>query len=1156
MPVSIVIPARNAEATLRETLASLQAQTAGDWEAVLVDDGSTDGTLALARAVAVDERRLRVVETEAAGVGAARNLGLAQARHDRVLFLDADDLLRPSALALLGTELDRDPELAGAYCGWARLTPDGCEAGRLEATRTGDLFAELAFQCLFPIHACLVRTELVRAVGGFDPGLVTCEDWDFWLRLARLGRPFAAVPDVLALYRMRERSASVDGRRMLEDGLEVLARARRADPRVGDAAPAHEHGWREDDLAETRLYHACWTAGLVLGSGEDARQLLDPLRGDRAPGLGPAGVAHALFVSGPLPRCLAPSDWPALWAEIEARARAFLVELEATSGSLDLARRSLRELERQILASSPGPGSARLGWLQAVEVDAGRPIEDVVVEPGVERLLCRVVDASGEVGVVELPACDGLVPAEVIADAVAAELAWPILERFFERNLYRELTLEPSDDGVAAYRGKTLLAAGLPAGATISTPALHDAVGWTVLLQELFGLPDWPPERFYDWDAVLPGAPPEARTVVELSEALPDLDAPGGTLDVLVTIGGAPLGTIRVAAEDGLARAGRLVVATATEAGFELARLAVREGILDRRSTDERRLRDELAARARSPSRSGATNGAAGELVLCRRRPYEIGGASSRSTALPAAPWTELLDSASAAGEAVCGSGQVPRRARYDPRALPPAEAIPPPAMNGSHLGAEYFDSLFAERADPWGYTSPYEQTKYQQTLDFVPDRVGRALELGCAEGHFTEQLASRVGELVAADISQLALDRAGERCAGFENVDFVRLDLAEDELPGGFDLLVCSEVLYYLGGRAELDRVAGKLFRALRPGGRLIAAHAHVVSDHPGLPGFVWDVPFGAGTIDVALREAGGLELERELRTPFYRVQLFRRPSVLRLPRRRPPVVTSIPQPEPLPLPAAPTARWEGIDGPVGQTATAQLPILMYHRIAPGGSDALGRYRLAPERFADQLRSLRESGFRSVGFEELGRALRGRRPLPGRAVMLTFDDGCRDFLTDAWPLLRAHGFGATLFVVTDRVGGTNDWDAVYGERVELLDWDELRSLSRAGVEIGSHTATHPHLTALSIEEVAREAARSRAAIIRELGVEPAAIAYPYGDVDPGVRRIAGGVGYGYGVTTEGRRASLLDDPLDLPRIEVTSTLSIDDFRKVLGLDL
>jgi peptidoglycan/xylan/chitin deacetylase (PgdA/CDA1 family)/SAM-dependent methyltransferase len=1149
VPISVVIPARDAEATLRETLASLQAQTAGDWEAVLVDDGSTDGTLALARAIAQEEPRLRVVETHAVGVGAARNLGLEQARYDRVLFLDADDLLRPSALALLAAALDRDSELAGAHCGWARLAPDGRTAGELEATHTGDLFGEFAFQCLFPIHACLARTELVRAVGGFDPELVTCEDWDLWLRLARLGRSFAAVPDVLALYRMRERSASVDGRRMLEDGLEVLARARRPDPRVAHPAPAHEQGWRRDDPAETRLYHACWTAGLVLGCGGDARGLLDPLRADRAPGLGPEGVAHSLFVSGLLPRCLTPSAWPALWPELEPEARAFLDDLEETSGSIDLARRSVRALERQILAAGPASGPSRLGSMHSIEIDVERPVEDVRLEAGLERLLCRVAQAGEPLGLVELPVCDGLVPASAISDAVASELAWPILGRFLEHDVYPGIVLERADHGISAYRGKTLVGTVQSQDRT----ALHDAVGWTVLLQELFGLPDWPPERFYDWEAELPRTRPASRTRVELSEALADLEAPGGALDVLVTIGGAPLGTVRVAAEDGLVRAGRLVVATATEAGFELARMAVREGILNRRGAG-RPLRAELAVRARARAAARAAgDDADAELVLCRRRAYEIGGTPSRATALPARVAAELLDSASAAGETSCMTPASPRSARYDPSAVQPLGTGAPAAANGSRPGAEYFESLFAESDDPWDYTNLYEQTKYRQTLDLVPDRVGRAFELGCAEGHFTEQLAPRVGELVGADISQLALDRARTRCAGHDNVEFVRLDVAADALPGGFDLIVCSEVLYYVSDRAELDRVAVKLSRAIRPGGYLIAAHAHVVSDQPGRPGFVWDVPYGARTIGRALRDAGGLELERELRTPFYRIQRFRRSSGLRGVRRRKPVVTSIPQPAPLPVPVAATARWEGIDGPVGETSTALLPILMYHRIASGGSDALGRYRLAPERFAEQLRLLRDGGFRSVGFEEVGRSLRGRRPLPGRAVVLTFDDGCRDFLTDAWPLLRAYGFGATLFVVTDRVGGTNAWDAPYGDTVELLGWDELRKLARAGVEIGSHTATHPYLTAVPVEEVAREAARSRAAIIRELGVDPVAIAYPYGDVDAGVRRIVGGIGYGYGVTTEGRRASLLDDPLDLPRIEVTSTFTTGDLLAAVG---
>src|SRR5438876_4907356 len=107
-----------------------------------------------------------------------------------------------------------------------------------------------------------------------------------------------------------------------------------------------------------------------------------------------------------------------------------------------------------------------------------------------------------------------------------------------------------------------------------------------------------------------------------------------------------------------------------------------------------------------------------------------------------------------------------------------------------------HFESWFAAAADPWDYTNEYERVKYEQTLSLLPDgRVGSALEVGCAEGHFTVQLAGRVDSLVAADISLVALERARARCAGCSNLSFLQLDIAKDPLPGPVDLVVCSEL-------------------------------------------------------------------------------------------------------------------------------------------------------------------------------------------------------------------------------------------------------------------------------------------------------------------------------------------------------------------------
>lgn len=224
-----------------------------------------------------------------------------------------------------------------------------------------------------------------------------------------------------------------------------------------------------------------------------------------------------------------------------------------------------------------------------------------------------------------------------------------------------------------------------------------------------------------------------------------------------------------------------------------------------------------------------------------------------------------------------------------------------------------------------------------------------------------------------------------------------------------------------------------------------------------------------------------------------------------------------------------------------------------MYHSIAPSGPPALETYRVTPARFEEQLDYLREAGFRNVGLAEWGEAMRSRRPLRGRRVLITFDDGHRDFAEYAWPLLRRYGFQAVVFLVADRVGTTNGWDKDSGTTVPLLGWREVRHLQREGIEFGSHTATHPHLTGLSVEDIVREAARSRAVLRRELGSDVVALAYPYGDHDPVVTHLAGACGYTYGLTAGNATSGLTDDPLALPRLGVLGSHGPAEFAAKLG---
>ena len=139
----------------------------------------------------------------------------------------------------------------------------------------------------------------------------------------------------------------------------------------------------------------------------------------------------------------------------------------------------------------------------------------------------------------------------------------------------------------------------------------------------------------------------------------------------------------------------------------------------------------------------------------------------------------------------------------------------------------EVFERLYRRRRDPWGYESRREeQDKYQRTLAVLDKpRYSRALEVGCSIGVFTKMLAQRCDHLIALEPSPSALAVARDRLLGSTNVEFVGGAVPE-ALPGGpFDLVVCSEVLYYLS-EGLLVEVVEDLQRRLMPGATLIAVH------------------------------------------------------------------------------------------------------------------------------------------------------------------------------------------------------------------------------------------------------------------------------------------------------------------------------------------
>ena len=344
MRVSVVIAAHNAEDTIAETLQSLLDQTFSKWEAIVVDDGSTDRTRDVAEGFAGRDTRFRILSRPQGGVSTARNRGIALARFKWLLFLDADDWIFPEHLERLTGLLRHDDTLDAGYCGWTYVTPDGSHVFEEFAGDTGDLFAEHAQYCFSVLHTYVVSRSLVEKVGGFDPSLKTCEDWDLWQRIARTGARFGGVPEILAAYRMRADSASKNAHQLLADGVRVLTRGHSKDPRIPKPHPVYPDGFPKGALPMCKLHLACACAGYMIGQGKDARDLLgqlgDEIRSDLNPyEIGACIFRHAMVSSGrPL------SDWAELRSDLKILSDQFLDSFEAYSTTPFLAKRTGRVL--------------------------------------------------------------------------------------------------------------------------------------------------------------------------------------------------------------------------------------------------------------------------------------------------------------------------------------------------------------------------------------------------------------------------------------------------------------------------------------------------------------------------------------------------------------------------------------------------------------------------------------------------------------------------------------------------------------------------------------------------------------------------------------------------------------------------------------------
>ncbi|MGV9884041.1 polysaccharide deacetylase family protein [Streptomyces sp. NPDC003006] len=205
---------------------------------------------------------------------------------------------------------------------------------------------------------------------------------------------------------------------------------------------------------------------------------------------------------------------------------------------------------------------------------------------------------------------------------------------------------------------------------------------------------------------------------------------------------------------------------------------------------------------------------------------------------------------------------------------------------------------------------------------------------------------------------------------------------------------------------------------------------------------------------------------------------------------------------------------------------------IAMYHSVADPFDDPY-RITVSPDRLDAQLRWLRSQGLRGVSMRHLLDACaRGQEQ---NLVGLTFDDGYRDFVDEAVPLLRRHDCTATVFVLPGRLDGDNAWDPL-GPRKPLLDADGIRRAAECGMEIASHGLTHVDLTTADDRLLRREVSGSRAALTDLTGVDVQGFCHPYGRVDERVVSAVREAGYRYACAIA---PGPLSGPFALPRVHI-----------------
>jgi peptidoglycan/xylan/chitin deacetylase (PgdA/CDA1 family) len=231
-------------------------------------------------------------------------------------------------------------------------------------------------------------------------------------------------------------------------------------------------------------------------------------------------------------------------------------------------------------------------------------------------------------------------------------------------------------------------------------------------------------------------------------------------------------------------------------------------------------------------------------------------------------------------------------------------------------------------------------------------------------------------------------------------------------------------------------------------------------------------------------------------------------------------------------------------------------LPILMYHSVDTQSSETYSRWVVSPDQLARHLEVLTAGDYLPVTISQLAAAIGRREVLPAKTVAITFDDGLRDFLTHAMPVLQRYRCPATLFVVTGCVGGTSRWLQHLGEGGRpMLTWQELRDISESGIECGAHTHTHAQLDILPAPAAFQEIHTSKHALEDQLGRPVKAFAYPHGYASRATRHLVRQAGFASACRVRHALSTAHEDLFALSRVVMTDHIDENRLDHMLNGD-